>query len=107
MSSIYIFSYILLQAKENFKVKEAFEMLVRKVLAKNPTAGSAADLVNASAGGVFGGGKAEKSGDEDDVSSPSSTKKKSGKKSSEKKSPGGASPAAAAEGEKKGKCRIL
>lgn len=41
------------QAKENTKVKEAFESLVRKILTKNPKAGDSDQ-----AAGVFGGGKA-------------------------------------------------
>lgn len=44
------------QAKENTKVKEAFETLVKKVLKKSPKAG--VDTGDA-AGGVFGGGKAD------------------------------------------------
>jgi hypothetical protein len=45
-----------IKAKENSKVKDAFEMLVRKILTKNPAAGSSGD----SASGVFGGGKGDK-----------------------------------------------
>lgn len=41
------------QAKENSRVKEAFETLVRKILTKNPKAGQDSDQ----AAGVFGGGK--------------------------------------------------
>lgn len=47
---------LLLKAKENSKVKEAFETLVRKILNKNPAAGTSSDT----ASGVFGGGKGEK-----------------------------------------------
>lgn len=43
------------QAKENFKVKDAFEALVRKVLSKSPKAGRAEG-----SGAVFGAGKLDK-----------------------------------------------
>ena len=43
------------QAKENLKVKDAFQTLVQKILLKSPKAGGAAD----GAAGVFGGGKAD------------------------------------------------
>lgn len=45
----------LLQAKENMKVKEAFQTLVQKILVKSPKAGQDSD----GAAGVFGGGKAD------------------------------------------------
>ncbi len=44
------------QAKENSKVKDAFDTLVKKILSKNP---KAAQQDSDQAGGVFGGGKAE------------------------------------------------
>mmetsp|Transcript_27974 Transcript_27974/g.38531 ORF Transcript_27974/g.38531 Transcript_27974/m.38531 type:complete len:239 (-) Transcript_27974:1339-2055(-) len=92
-------------AKENFKIKDAFELLVRKILSKNPTAGAGDGSAVA---GVFGGGKADKFADEDDSNSPSSSKKKSGSSKSSKKasSPSGAS-SNNGEAEKKGKCNIL
>lgn len=43
------------QAKENTKVKEAFQTLVQKILLKSPKAGQDSD----GAAGVFGGGKAD------------------------------------------------
>ena len=117
----------LLQAKENFKIKDAFELLVRKIISKNPSAGSGD---GSSATGVFGGGKAEKykkillylfktfnineydnrfADDEDSNSSPSNTKKKSGSSKNNKKasSPSAATPTSSGEAEKKGKCHIL
>ena len=45
-----------IQAKENSKIKDAFESLVRKIVAKSPKAGQS-DGKDNSAGGVFGGGK--------------------------------------------------
>lgn len=44
------------QAKENTKVKEAFETLIKRILTKNPKAGQ--DNAD-QASGVFGGGKAD------------------------------------------------
>ena len=44
-----------LQAKENFKVKDAFESLIRKVVSKSPNAGRAEG-----SGGVFGAGRLDK-----------------------------------------------
>lgn len=41
----------MLQAKNNFKVKEAFQTLIRTILANKPTAG-----LNEGSGGVFGAG---------------------------------------------------
>ena len=46
----------MLQAKDNSKIKESFETLIKKIITKNPKAGHAEANV---AGGVFGGGKAE------------------------------------------------
>ena len=44
------------QAKENLKVKDAFELLVKKIINKNPNAGLDGD----GDGGIFGGGKADR-----------------------------------------------
>lgn len=49
-------SFLEVSAKDNSKIKDAFETLVKKIIAKNPKAGHAEANV---AGGVFGGGKAE------------------------------------------------
>jgi len=48
-------SFLEVSAKENSRIKESFETLVRKIMAKNPKAGQDSDQ----AGGVFGGGKAD------------------------------------------------
>jgi hypothetical protein len=45
------------QAKENTKVKDAFQMLVQKILTKNPKKAGQASTEGAA--GVFGGGKAD------------------------------------------------
>jgi hypothetical protein len=45
-----------LQAKENTKVKDAFELLIKRILTKNPKAGQDS---SSEATGVFGGGKAD------------------------------------------------
>lgn len=45
----------LMQAKENFKVKDAFEALIRKVTSKNPNAGR-----SDGSGSVYGAGKIDK-----------------------------------------------
>lgn len=44
-------SFLEVSAKQNLKVKEAFETLIRTIISKQPTAGS-----GQSSGGVFGGG---------------------------------------------------
>jgi hypothetical protein len=44
------------KAKDNLKVRDAFDTLVRKILAKSPKAGQDSD----GAVGVFGGGKADR-----------------------------------------------
>jgi Ras-related protein Rap-1A len=44
-----------LQAKENFKVKDSFEALIRKITSKNPTAGR-----SDGSGSVYGAGKIDK-----------------------------------------------
>lgn len=44
-----------LQAKENFKVRDAFETLIRKILTAKPSAGR-----NEGSGGVFGAGVAQR-----------------------------------------------
>lgn len=48
-------AFLEVSAKENSKIKDAFETLVRKVTTKNPKAGNDSEQ----AGNVFGGGKAE------------------------------------------------
>mmetsp|Transcript_3019 Transcript_3019/g.3241 ORF Transcript_3019/g.3241 Transcript_3019/m.3241 type:complete len:227 (+) Transcript_3019:72-752(+) len=52
--------FLEVSAKENSRVKEAFETLVRKILTKNPKAGQDSDQ----AAGVFGGGKEADDGDD-------------------------------------------
>lgn len=44
-----------MQAKENLKVREGFESLIRKVIAKKPNAGQVKG-----SGNVFGAGKIDK-----------------------------------------------
>lgn len=53
-------SFIEVSAKNNVKVRDAFDTLVRKILSKNPRAGSAGG-----SGGVFGAGTVDNSGDTD------------------------------------------
>jgi len=48
-------AFIEVSAKNNVKVRDAFETLVRKILTKNPSAGTAGG-----SGGVFGAGKVDK-----------------------------------------------
>ena len=98
------------QAKENLRVKDAFDTLVRKIVSKSPKAGQDAD----GAGGVFGGGKADSAMDEPEPvkmkksksRSASSAEKKSPlkKEKSGSKSKGSSVPA---EKEKEGKCILL
>eukprot|EP01031_Cornospumella_fuschlensis_P030918 gene30918-37365_t len=73
-------------AKENTKVKDAFEALIKKVMAKNPKAGQdAAD----SAAGVFGGGKGEDDSEDSPKKKKGSDKKpKLAKENSDKKEKG-------------------
>eukprot|EP00598_Pedospumella_elongata_P006536 CAMPEP_0184973442 /NCGR_PEP_ID=MMETSP1098-20130426/5221_1 /TAXON_ID=89044 /ORGANISM="Spumella elongata, Strain CCAP 955/1" /LENGTH=233 /DNA_ID=CAMNT_0027495897 /DNA_START=80 /DNA_END=781 /DNA_ORIENTATION=- len=94
--------FLEISAKENLKVKDAFQTLVQKILQKSPKAGAASD----GAAGVFGGGKADTS---DDADEPATRTKKGGsakKAGSDKKS-------AAAGGDKDkkekkdGKCVLL
>jgi len=53
-------AFLEVSAKNNIKVRDAFETLVRKVLSKNPKAGSAGG-----SGGVFGAGAVDNSGESD------------------------------------------
>lgn len=48
----------MMQAKDNYKVKDAFETLVRKIIAKKPDAGR-----SEGSGSVFGAGAAARSAD--------------------------------------------
>ena len=68
-------------AKEDFKVKEAFVALVRKILVKNPKAGS-----DQGTGSVFGAGRTDNSGDGHEVSPAKKTDKKSTEDKKDKKS---------------------
>ena len=47
--------FLEITAKENFKVKDSFESLIRKVLSKDPKAGR-----SDGSGSVFGAGKIDK-----------------------------------------------
>lgn len=67
-------------AKEDFKVKDAFVALVRKVLVKNPKAGS--DL---GTGTVFGAGKVDNSGENGGEISPAKKTKKAKEAAAAKK----------------------
>lgn len=78
------------QARENTKVKESFDSLVRKILQKNPKAGNDA---GEGASGVFGGGKGEP---DDDEAGGKGKKGKKGKKGD-----------AGGKGDKNGKCLLL
>ena len=48
---------LMVQAKENFKVKEAFEMLIKKIISDNPKSTKGAD--KSAPSGVFGDGKGD------------------------------------------------
>mmetsp|Transcript_122437 Transcript_122437/g.240310 ORF Transcript_122437/g.240310 Transcript_122437/m.240310 type:complete len:232 (+) Transcript_122437:90-785(+) len=92
--------FIEVSAKENLRVKEAFQTLVQTILSKNPKA--AQDSAD-NAAGVFGGGKADPA---DDANDEPMTRKKSkkaaadAKKSTSRDSTG-------SDKEKKGKCVLL
>ncbi len=74
--------FVEVTAKEDFKVKDSFHMLIRTILAKNPKAGQ-----DSTGAGVFGAGVADHSGDvEVEISKQ---KKKTGKKPTGKESAGG------------------
>lgn len=71
-------------AKEDYKVKDSFQALIRMVLEKNPRAGQE----QAGSGGVFGAGVVDHSGDvEVEIQK---TKKKSGSSKKSKKDTGSA-----------------
>ena len=73
-------TFMEITAKEDFKVKDAFAALVRKILLKNPTAGS-----DSGTGTVFGAGKVDNSGENGGELSPAKkTKSKSDKKGEDK-----------------------
>eukprot|EP01039_Chlorochromonas_danica_P013268 gene13268-15325_t len=84
-------SFVEVSARENTKIKESFDTLVRKILQKNPKAGNDA---GEGASGVFGGGKGEP---EDDEAGGKGKKGKKGKKGAD----------AAGKGDKNGKCLLL
>lgn len=67
-------------AKEDFKVKDAFVALVRKVLVKNPKAGS-----DSGTGTVFGAGKVDNSGENGGEISPAKKAKKAKETAAKKK----------------------
>jgi len=73
-------SFLEVSARTKYRVKEAFDMIVRKVLAKSPKAGSN----DSSTGSVFGAGKIDNSMDPEKVDSKtnSNNKKKSDRKNS-------------------------
>lgn len=93
-------SFLEVSAKDNSKIKDAFETLVKKIIAKNPKAGHAEANV---AGGVFGGGKAEET-DEAEGKGKGKLKKEKSKASNSDKS---SAKSADKDGDKKGKCLIL
>ena len=71
-------TFMEITAKEDFKVKDAFQALVRKILVKNPQAGA-----DHGTGSVFGAGKVDNSGENGGELSPAKktkTKKDEGKK---------------------------
>ena len=84
------------QAKENFKVKESFETLIRYVLKSNPTAGLASG-----SGGVFGAGM------DNDVSREAEETERSKKKSKENGASGQEGDKKGKKEKKKGGCVIL
>eukprot|EP00349_Pseudokeronopsis_sp_Brazil_P000301 CAMPEP_0202961320 /NCGR_PEP_ID=MMETSP1396-20130829/5378_1 /ASSEMBLY_ACC=CAM_ASM_000872 /TAXON_ID= /ORGANISM="Pseudokeronopsis sp., Strain Brazil" /LENGTH=223 /DNA_ID=CAMNT_0049681053 /DNA_START=22 /DNA_END=693 /DNA_ORIENTATION=+ len=84
-------AFIEVSARENTKVKESFDTLVRRILQKNPKAGNDAAE---GASGVFGGGAGEA---DDDESGGKGKKGKKGKKSGD----------SGAKGDKNGKCLLL
>lgn len=73
-------TFMEITAKEDFKVKDAFVALVRKILVKNPKAGS-----DQGTGSVFGAGKTDNSGDGHEVSPAKKTDKKADKEKDKKK----------------------
>lgn len=70
-------SFLEVSAKENFKVKESFEMLIKKILSKNAKTGSSS---RAGPSGVFGDGKGDPA-DFDNDPGKKKTKKSAGTKS--------------------------
>uniref|UniRef100_A0A7S0SUY6 Uncharacterized protein n=1 Tax=Chromulina nebulosa TaxID=96789 RepID=A0A7S0SUY6_9STRA len=107
LANEYNAGFLEVSAKNNFKIREAFELLVRKVIAKKPNAGQ-----HDGPGGVFGAGKIDNSGDDrqlrkstsrKDPSSQTSPKSSNKTRASESTSP--ASPNKAQK--KKGGCFIL
>jgi small GTP-binding protein len=90
--------FLEVSAKENSKVKDAFELLIKTVISKNPKAGKESSK-DAAPSGVFGDGKGDPA---DDASSSKGSKKS--KKTSAKKT--GLSREAEPT-DKKGKCAIL
>lgn len=91
--------FLEVSAKENTKVKDAFDTLVRKILTKNP---KAAQGESNSAGGVFGGGKEEQ--EEDSSKGKSKGKKEKGSKKEKSADKGGDK--GGKDGDK-GKCVLL
>lgn len=85
-------SFLEVSAKENSKIKDAFETLVRKIVTKNPKAGADSDQ----AGNVFGGGKAEPEDSESGGKGKKGKKSKDSTKSKDKDAD-----------KKNGKCMIL
>lgn len=83
--------FIEISAKNNFKVKEAFQTLIRTILANKPTAG-----LNEGSGGVFGAGVEQRSAEETDIK-PVVLRQKSSQSAQD----------AAKEKKKKSKCLIL
>jgi len=99
--------FLEVSAKENFKVKDAFQMLIKRILTKKPKLASQ-DADNIS--GVFGGGKLDSS---DSEVTETKKKQKSAKElkkensGNQKSSAGGSAKDKDKEKEKKGKCVLL
>lgn len=93
--------FLEVSAKENFKVKEAFELLIKKILQDSPKSAKGAD--RAAPAGVFGDGKG------DDAEEASSTPGK-GRKAAKSKTRAAAPPPKGGGGQeekKAGKCVLL
>eukprot|EP01039_Chlorochromonas_danica_P000600 gene600-648_t len=84
--------FLEVSAKENTKVRDAFETLIKRILTKNPKAGQESAE---QAAGVFGGGKSNEAEEEDGTG-----KKKKEKKSKSASKEGG-------DKKEKGKCLLL
>lgn len=100
-------SFLEVSAKENFKIKDSFESLIKKILSKNPSKGKESAVSSPS--GVFGGGKGEP--EDEGLSKKDNRKSKKDKERDSKKLDKSSSKSSKlakdADAEKKGKCLIL